>query len=79
MSKTPSTWDQAHAFCSNEAGTLVSITNGFEQAYVSLVKTGSVNPEWIGLRSVNIYLISLILIWYRKKLNFRIQQVHSNG
>jgi hypothetical protein len=52
ISKNQKNWNDAQNYCKNEGGNLVSIRDGFEQAYVSLVKSGSVNPEWIGLRSV---------------------------
>ena len=55
VSNQPKTWDSAQDFCKSEGGNLVSIRDGFEQAYVSLIKTGSVNPEWIGLRSVSTF------------------------
>ena len=53
VSKTAKNWNDAETFCKSEGGSLVSIRDGFEQAYVSLVKTGSVNSEWIGLKSVS--------------------------
>jgi hypothetical protein len=31
---------------------LASLRDGFEQAYITLVKTGSTDPEWIGLKNV---------------------------
>lgn len=46
-------WDNAQQFCQKEGSNLVSIRDGFEQAYLSLVKTASINSEWIGLRSVS--------------------------
>ena len=52
VSKQPKTWDSAQDFCKSEGGNLVSIQDGFEQAYVSLIKTGSVDAEWIGLKNV---------------------------
>lgn len=52
FSKSSRNWNSAQDFCKNEGGNLVSIRDGFEQAYVSLIKTGSVDSEWIGLRSV---------------------------
>ena len=52
ISKQPKSWDSAQDFCKSEGGNLVSIRDGFEQAYVSLIKTGSINPEWIGLKNV---------------------------
>jgi hypothetical protein len=51
-SKTPKSWEDADDICKADGGRLVSILDGFEQAYVSLIKTGSVNSEWIGLKSV---------------------------
>ena len=54
VSKNPQTWENARQVCSTEGSSLVSILNRFEQAYVSLVKTGSVNAEWIGLKSVKL-------------------------
>ena len=53
ISKNPKSFDDAQQFCKDEGGNLVSIRDGFEQAYISLVKTGSTNPEWIGLKNVN--------------------------
>ena len=53
VSKQAKNWDNAEEYCKTDGGHLVSIRDGFEQAYVSLVKTASVNPEWIGLRSVS--------------------------
>ena len=53
ISKQPKSWDSAQDYCKSEGGNLVSIRDGFEQAYVSLVKTASINSEWIGLRSVS--------------------------
>ena len=52
VSKQPRTWDSAQDFCKTEGGNLVIIRDAFEQAYVSLIKTGSVSPEWIGLKNV---------------------------
>ena len=52
VSRESRNWDSADEYCKKDGGYLVSIRDGFEQAYVSLVKTASVNPEWIGLRSV---------------------------
>jgi hypothetical protein len=57
VSKSPATWDNAEKFCKNDGGNLVSIRDGFEQAYVSLVKSGSVNREWIGLKSVSYFYL----------------------
>ena len=54
VSKTIKSWDNAQSECKNDGGNLVSIRDGFEQAYISLIKFGSVNHEWIGLRSVSI-------------------------
>ena len=54
VSKQPKSWDNAQEFCKSEGGNLVSIRDGFEAAYVSLIKTGSVNLEWIGLRNVSL-------------------------
>ena len=48
----PKTWDNAQDSCKNEGGNLVSIRDPFEQAYVSLIKTGSISSEWIGLKNV---------------------------
>ena len=53
ISKSPKSWDNAEEYCKADGGHLVSIRDGFEQAYVSLVKLGSVNTEWIGLKNVN--------------------------
>ena len=46
------TWDNAELTCRSDGGNLVSIRDGFEQAYISLVKTSSSNFEWIGLKNV---------------------------
>ena len=54
VSKQKKSWDEAQQFCKNDGGNLVSIRDGFEQAYITLVKTGSIEPEWIGLKNVNI-------------------------
>ena len=61
MSKSARSWNDAQIYCKNEGGNLVSILDAFEQAYVSLVKTGSVNPEWIGLKSVRIRIRKLLM------------------
>ncbi len=61
--KQPKNWLGAQDFCKSEGGNLVSIRDGFEQAYVSLIKTGSVNSEWIGLRSYDLSVFSWIDTW----------------
>ena len=48
-------WDDANNFCKADGGNLISIRDGFEQAHVLLLKTGSTRPEWIGLRNVNFF------------------------
>ena len=59
VSKQPKNWLAAQDSCKIDGGNLVSIRDGFEQAYVSLIKTGSVSSEWIGLRSVR-FLVELL-------------------
>jgi hypothetical protein len=48
----PKSWDNAQQFCRNDGGNLASINDAFDQAYISLVKTGSINTEWIGFKNV---------------------------
>ena len=62
VTKQSTTWNSAQDYCKNEGGNLVSIRDGFEQAYLSLIKTGSINSEWIGLRSV-IFVWTLFVIF----------------
>jgi hypothetical protein len=52
FSKLSRNWDSALQYCKDDGGNLVSIRDPFEQAYLSLVKLSSVNPEWIGLKLV---------------------------
>ena len=43
-------WSDSRAQCKSDGGDLVSIRDGFEQAYVSLIKySSSVNSQWIGV------------------------------
>jgi hypothetical protein len=53
FSKQSKTWYNAFDICKNDGANLLSIRDAYEQAYVSLIKTGSVNPEWIGLIKVS--------------------------
>ena len=46
------TWNSASDYCKLDGGNLASVRDGFEQAYLSLLKTSSINNEWIGLKSV---------------------------
>ena len=52
VSRQQKTWNSASDFCKSDGANLASIRDGFEQAYMSLIKTSSINAEWIGLKSV---------------------------
>jgi hypothetical protein len=46
-------WSDALEFCRRDGGDLVSIRDGFEQAYVNLIKyADSAKSQWIGLKNV---------------------------
>ncbi|XP_035378997.1 secretory phospholipase A2 receptor isoform X1 [Electrophorus electricus] len=47
------TWVEARSICANLHGTLVSIENGIEQAYVTMLLDGFSPGVWIGLRDTN--------------------------
>lgn len=70
VSKNPKNWQDASDFCKSEGGNLVSIRDPFEQAYVSLIKTSSINAEWIGLQKVLTYVYIYVNIKNLHKKTF---------